>query len=298
MKFSVLIAAYRAGQYIGKALESVRTQTHTDWEIVVLEDGSNDETETIVRQFAASVVQPVRYENFGQNRGVAAARTRLLELAQGEAVAFIDADDWWTPAHLSRAQEAFEAGAAFVVARIQEYDLDANQPLEAYTPSQELFCDPVRTLFLTSPVRTSSCVALRRDLTQRVGGFDPALRIGEDRDYWLRCALASAKFADNGDVTCFYAKHAASTMARTLNWAEQEVAFCEKHQTLAEIPLRLRRHSLAHSLNNYGRLIRRDDPSASRRAFARSLRLVPSVRTLAHWLRSLLARPPHSPARP
>jgi glycosyltransferase involved in cell wall biosynthesis len=287
MKFSVLIAAYRADKYIAKALESVRAQTHPDWEIVVLEDGSHDETEEIVRQFAASVTQPVRYENFGDNRGVAAARTRLLELAIGESVAFIDADDWWTPTHLTRAQETFDAGADFVVARIQEYNLDANEPLGTYTPPSALFCDPVRSLFISSTIRTSSCVALLRVLARRVGNFDVALRIGEDRDYWLRCALAATHFSDNGEVTCFYAKHAASTMASTLLWAKQEVLFYEKYQTLAEVPLRIRRRMLAHHLNNYGRLIRKDHPLASRLAFAKSFRLSPSIQTLAHWLRSL-----------
>ena len=287
MKFSALIAAYRAGHYIRKALESVRGQTHADWEIVVVEDGSHDVTEALVRQFAASVSQSVRYENLGENRGVAAARSRLLELATGEAAAFIDADDWWTPVHLTRAQEAFDGGADLVVARIQEYDLDANKPLGTYTPSHELFGNPVRTLFVASPIRTSSCVALRLSVTRRVGGFDAALRIGEDRDYWLRCALAAARFADNGEITCFYAKHAASTMARTLNWAQQEVAFDEKYQTLAELPLSLRRHTLAHHLTNYGRMVRATDPRASREALARAFRLAPSVKTLAQWLRSL-----------
>jgi glycosyltransferase involved in cell wall biosynthesis len=290
MRFSVLIAAYRADRYIAKALESVRSQQHADWEIVVVEDGSNDQTESIVRQFAASVVQPVRYENFGTNRGVAAARTRLLELATGEAVAFIDADDWWTPSHLSRAQATFDAGADFVVARIQEYDLDADKSLEIYVPPSELFHDPVHSLFLTSPIRTSSCVALRRTLAQRVGYFDASLRIGEDRDYWLRCALTAAKFADNGEVTSFYSKHAQSTMARTLLWAEQAVAFYEKYETLTQIPLRLRRRLLAQQLNNYGRLVRKDDPRTSRQSFVRSFHLTPSARTFAYWLKSLLTR--------
>jgi hypothetical protein len=120
-----------------------------------------------------------------------------------------------------------------------------------------------------------------------VGDFDPSLRIGEDRDYWLRCALTGANFADNGEVTCFYAKHAASTMARTLLWAKQEVLFYEKYQTLAEFPSRIRRRMLAHHLSNYGRLIRKNDPPASRLAFTKSFRLSPSPRTLAHWLRSL-----------
>jgi glycosyltransferase involved in cell wall biosynthesis len=287
-RFSVLIAAYKAGRYIGKALESVRGQTHGDWEVVVVEDGSHDETEEIVRQFAASVPQPVRYENFGDNRGVAAARSRLLELAAGDAVAFLDADDWWTPTHLERAEQSLQAGAGFVVSRIQEYDLAVGRPLQSYIPSPELFSDPVLSLFTSSQVRTSSCVAFSRALAARVGAFDASLRINEDRDYWLRCALSGAMFSDNGEITCFYSKHAASAMARTLLWAQQEVAFHEKYLALAKIPLVVRRRTLAHHLSNYGRLIRTQDRAASRQALAKSLRLAPSLPTLLHWVRSAL----------
>jgi len=282
-RFSVLIAAYKAGRYIAKALESIRAQAHTDWEVVVVEDGSRDETEEIVRRFAASVPQPVRYENFGVNRGVAAARSRLLELAAGDAVAFLDADDWWTSAHLEQAKKSLDAGASFVVARIQEYDLAAARPLQSYSPSPALFSDPVLSLFTSSLVRTSSCVAFQRALAARVGAFDASLRIN---DYWLRCALAGAQFADNGEITCFYAKHAASAMAHTLLWAQQEVAFHEKYLALSTIPLVVRRRALAHHLSNYGRLVRAQDRAASRHALAKSLRLAPSLPAFLRWVRS------------
>jgi glycosyltransferase involved in cell wall biosynthesis len=275
MKFSVLIAAYRAGKYIGKALESVRAQTHTDWEVVVVEDGSRDETESIVRAFASSVAQSVRYDNLGQNRGVATARTRLVELAAGEALAFIDADDWWTPTHLERAQIAFDRGADVAVSRIQLFDLDSARPMESYAPAAAFFLRPVEELFRTSHIMTSSCVALRTSLARKVGPFDAAFRIGEDRDYWLRCAFQGARFADTGEITCFYAKHATSTMARTLVWSQQEVAFYEKYLGHASLPLGLRKRSLSHVTVNYGRLLRSIDPKASFAALARAWKLTP-----------------------
>jgi len=275
MKFSVLIAAYRAGKYISKALESVRAQTHADWEVVVVEDGSHDETESIVRAFAANVAQPVRYDNLGQNRGVATARTRLMELAAGDALAFIDADDWWTPVHLERAQTAFDRGADVAVSRIQLFDLDSSRPMEAYTPVAVFFVHPIEELFRLSHIMTSSCVALRTSLARKVGPFDAAFRIGEDRDYWLRCAFQGARFVDTGEVSCFYAKHATSTMARTLVWSQQEVAFYEKYLGHPSLPLGLRKRSLSHVTFNYGRLLRSTNPKASFAAFARAWKLTP-----------------------
>src|SRR4051812_261534 len=101
MKISVLIAAYHAAPFLPAALACVAAQTHADWELVVVEDGSRDGTEELVRALAAAhPTRRVIYDNLGENRGVAAARNRLLSLAKGDAVAFLDADDEWTPTHL------------------------------------------------------------------------------------------------------------------------------------------------------------------------------------------------------
>ena len=293
MKISCLIAAYKAGNYIGKALESIRGQEHVDWEVVVVEDGSRDQTEEIVRRFANSVSQPVRYDNFGVNRGVATARNRLLELAEGEAGAFLDADDWWTPRHLLNASNALANETDLVVSRIQLFDLDSGQPLETYSPPPELFRDPGRTLFERSAIMTSSCVTLRLSTARQIGGFDHAFRIGEDRDYWLRFASKGGRFADSGEETCFYAKHAGSTMAKTQLWAQQEVAFYEKHKEWTGISLALRRKQLARVLVNYGRLIRASDPSASLQALGKAWKLRPLSLSIAlHFGTSWITKAP------
>src|SRR5207302_5843633 len=133
----------------------------------------------------------------------------------------------------------------------------------------------------------ASCVALRTPLARKVGPFDAAFRIGEDRDYWLRCAFQDARFADTGEITCYYAKHATSTMARTLNWSQQEVAFYEKYLGHASLPLGLRKRSLSHVTSNYGRLLRSTDPKASLAAFARAWRLNPlKLNLIPHLLLS------------
>lgn len=288
MTFSVLIPAYQAARFLPAALESVRGQEHQDWELIVVEDGSRDGTEEIVQEFARGEPRRVEYANLGMNRGVAAARNRLLALARGDAVAFLDADDEWTPRHLSRASEVLAAGTDFAVAPLQIFDLDPPRERETYSPPAAFFADPVRGLFERSAIMTSSCVAFRRALWEKAGRFDEAFCVGEDRDYWLRCALLGARFADTGEVTCRYAKHAGSAMARTLVWAQQEVAFYEKHRALAAVPDALRRERLAEALSNHARLLRRDDPRASAAMLWRAWRLSPArISRLAHCLYSL-----------
>jgi glycosyltransferase involved in cell wall biosynthesis len=290
VKFSVLIPAYQAARFLPKTLESVRAQEHRDWELIVVEDGSRDGTEEIVRAFSEGELRRIEYFNPGQNHGVAAARNLLLERARGDAIAFLDADDWWTPAHLQRACAVLEKGADFAIARLQIFDVDPPAQREIYTPPPEFFADPVRGLFARSAIMTSSSVALRRATAERAGRFDENFCVGEDRDYWLRCALLGARFEDTGEVTCQYAKHSASAMARTLVWAEQDVAFYEKHAGLASVPVSLRHERLAEALSNHGRLLRHAEPRRSAQLLWRAWRLAPGrLSRLAQCLYSLLS---------
>lgn len=275
MKISVLIPAFNADPFIATALASVRAQTHLDWEIVVVEDGSHDETGRIVAAFAASCAQPVRYDNLGTNHGISVVRNRLIELARGEAVAFLDADDTWEPSHLADAAAEFARGADLVISGVLPFDLVRNRPLAPVPVPPALLREPVLTLFQRSAIVTSSAVALRRELAGRVGAFDPELRIGEDRDYWLRCALAGARLAGTRNLTCNYAKHLSSSMARTYLVARHATRFYEKHQSLAAVPARLRRRLLADSLITLGRLLREHDRSQSSACFRRAWRFAP-----------------------
>jgi glycosyltransferase involved in cell wall biosynthesis len=290
MNFSVLIPAYNAGRFLPKALASLRNQEHKDWELIVVEDGSRDDTEAVVLAFANGIAQRVRYENLGRNRGVAVARNRLLELARGEAVAFLDADDWWEPRHLIRAREILESGAALAVARLQLFDLEAGCGRETYAPPAAFFADPVRGIYERSWIMTSSCVALRSDWIEKVGRFDEAFCVGEDRDYWLRCFLLGARCVDTGEITCHYAKHSSSAMARTLVWAQQEVAFYEKHRDLTDVSAGLRRERLTEALFNYGRLLRASDPRRSAQVLWQAWKIAPCCfALLPHLLFSVLA---------
>ncbi len=213
MKISVLIAAYRAGPYLrtDALTGSLARQTHSDWELVVVEDGSHDETESVVRAFADSrPTQSIRYENNGRNRGVATTRNRLLALAEGDAVAFLDADDWWSPGHLAAGARHILAGDELVVAGVSMFDLASGRELGVVIPPDVLATDPVATLFNESVIITSSAVMLTRGLITRTGEFDLDFSVGEDRDYWLRAALTEARFGISRSLTCHYAKHAAS----------------------------------------------------------------------------------------
>ena len=280
---SVLIAAYNAAAFLPAALASLRAQTHRTWELIVVEDGSHDGTEALVLGFAAEVDQPVRYENLGRNRGVAAARNRLLELAEGDILAFLDADDVWQPTHLATLLPCLARGHALVFSAIERWDATTRRSLGAHCPAAGLLAAPRRGLFVRSFIQTSSCVALPRRIAARTGHFDETLHIGEDRDYWFRALAGGGTIACTGTATCRYTKHAGNSMNRSLRVAEDTVRFYEKHAEAADIPPGLRRRCLADARWTLARLLRRTAPAEARALAWRAWRATPWRPLLLLW---------------
>lgn len=275
MTCSVLIAAWQAASTLPRTLESLRGQTWTDWELVVIEDGSDDGTRDVVAAFAASASQPVRYERNPANLGVAATRTRLLAAARGEWVAFLDADDRWLPSHLADLHACLEAGHTLAISGITWWDAERDAAEFDYVPGARHLAQPRRSLFDHSFIQTSSSVAFRRAEFARVGPFAEDLRIGEDRDYWFRMLEGGRTVGCTDRATCRYLKHAAGAMTRTRRVAADTVRFYERHRQSPDIPAAHARERLSRALRDHGRLERAHDPAAARRAFLRAWRLRP-----------------------
>ncbi len=273
MTLSVLIAAYRADRFLPAAFASIAAQTHADWDLVVVEDGSRDETEALTRAFAAAHPgHRVIYHNLGENRGVGAARNRLLELAPGDAIAFLDADDIWRPTHLADLHAALAGGAALACSGIEIWDGDRQSTMGTHVPTAAFLAAPHRWIYEHSFIQTSSCVALPRATIARIGRIDETLRIGEDRDYWFRALADGGRIACTGNFTCRYTKHAGSSMTQTLRVASDTVAFYRKHRADASLPVSVRRRMLANALWVQGRLLRATDRAAARALFRAAVR--------------------------
>ena len=239
------------------------------------EDGSEDGTRSIVQAFAVeNSDHRIKYDNLGVNRGVSAARNRCMLLAVGDALAFLDADDYWKPDHLGRLVARMQAGHALVISPIEIWSEDSETRVD-YRPSPKQLAEPLTHLFQSSFIQTSSCVAIKKSVCDQVGVFDETLQIGEDRDYWLRVLSNGQTLSCSDIATCCYRKHSTSAMTRTLRVAEDTVAFYRKHQH-ADVKTRTyRKRKLADSLIVYGRLIRSPDRFAARRAFYEAWRLAP-----------------------
>ncbi|HEY8503179.1 MAG TPA: glycosyltransferase family A protein, partial [Gemmataceae bacterium] len=98
---SIILPTYNRAKFLPQAFASIRSQQYTDWELIVVDDGSTDDTRAVVQELSKDVPQPVRYV-YQDNQGPAGARNKGLDLASGKYVAFFDSDDVWLPHHLGK----------------------------------------------------------------------------------------------------------------------------------------------------------------------------------------------------
>jgi len=200
-KVSVVIPTYNCGRYLPETLDSVLTQTFQDYEIIVVNDGSTDNTEHVIKPFASSI----KYLS-GPNKGASAARNSGIKIARGELVAFLDADDLWDPEKLS-AQVTFmdshpEIGISYTNCSFFDGLSPATTGFEErdsallrYGRKKIANSDYILTStalleeFLTiQAFPKPSTLMVRRQCFEKVGCFDETLYICEDTQMCLRLA--------------------------------------------------------------------------------------------------------------
>jgi peptidoglycan/xylan/chitin deacetylase (PgdA/CDA1 family) len=195
---SIVMPAYNAANHLSEAIESVHQQTFDAWELVVVDDGSTDETASIVNEWSA---RDPRVRLLQQvNQGASAARDAGLRDAVGTWVAFLDADDWidtdfmkkmYRPLRRSGLDGTFCA-AADVVENGEWGKVWRPVPREDFFPTMAVDC----------PIAVH-CGLLRRQLVLDVGGWDHKLQTSEDWDLWQRLARTKARFKNLDAVLAF-----------------------------------------------------------------------------------------------
>lgn len=194
MKFSVVIPLYNKAPYVAKAIESVLAQTYTDYELVIMDDGSKDDSFEIARKTIEGHGHCHLYRQ--KNAGVSMARNNGVAVSQGKYLCFLDADDWWEPAFLEEMSELIDAypeagiyGTNYTIVndtrhktRVASVGVD-----EGFIKGYINYCQVyAKTLYM--PL-CSSAVCIPRRVFDAVGGFNPQLRMSEDFDLWARIAL-------------------------------------------------------------------------------------------------------------
>ncbi|MEX2451861.1 MAG: glycosyltransferase family 2 protein [Rhodospirillales bacterium] len=181
---SVIIPAYRAEATIERALSSIAAQTVLPREIIVVDDGSDDETvkrtESRIGKMNGAELIVLRQDH----RGPGAARNLALKKAVGTYVAFLDADDEWLPEKLERSLEVMrKTGSVLVSHNFESIDGSKSVTVDC-TKRFKAGEDSFKNYFLFGFIATSTVVT-RRDILIKSGGFDPGLLSGQDYELWL-----------------------------------------------------------------------------------------------------------------
>ena len=213
------------------ALPAATSQQDVGLDIVVVDDGSTDETPTRLRELEAADprVRIVRNES---RRGVAAARNAGIAAAAGEWVAFLDDDDLWSPEKLARQLDAARAASAsFVYAGAVVLDAHGAAIGEERPPDPR---DVVRTLLARNLIPAGcSNVMARTAVLRRLGGFDERLFQLADWDLWLRLALAE-RAGSTPEILVGYVTHPANMVVQTRSDVMDELTYLErKHADVA-----------------------------------------------------------------
>lgn len=189
---SIIIPVFNGERFLREAVQSVLDQGDSSVEIIVVDDGSTDGTETVARSL------PVRYLH-QTNQGPAAARNRGIEHAQGSLLAFADADDLWPVNKLELQLPCLlrDPEIDIVLGRIQQVRL--SETVDGQTLAEE-FAEPAFSVNLGSAI-------IRKSVFERVGLFDETMRYSEDVDWFMRAREAGAEIKTIDAVTLLYRQH-------------------------------------------------------------------------------------------
>jgi glycosyltransferase involved in cell wall biosynthesis len=222
VKVSVVIPVYNMAEYVGEAIGSALDAGIESVEVIVIDDGSTDDTRSVVEAYTDRAHprydERVRYE-YQTNRGKSAAVNRGLEMSHGKYITILDADDQLTPASLSLRYSALEGGTdarkELVIGEFEVFDHEGeivgHRPLLAAIDSESLY----RTFYLShkSPFHLNACL-FSRELCVRVGLFDVRLRRCQDIDYSLRLLKVANQVAWVHEAVYRYRKHRSNYMER------------------------------------------------------------------------------------
>jgi glycosyltransferase involved in cell wall biosynthesis len=184
---SVIIPVWNGAALLPETLRSLQSQTFTDFEALIVDDGSTDDTAAVAGTFCQADARLRLVSR--PHAGLSATRNAGLELARGEFIAFLDSDDVWLPGKLERQMELFRADPRANFAYTNYYFWDGQQDQSVgYRANRPLPDGDSARRLVWANVYALSSVVVRRATLGRAGGFDPSLDSCEDWDMWLRLA--------------------------------------------------------------------------------------------------------------
>lgn len=234
MRFSVVIPAYNAYETIEKTVASALAQDFDDFEVVISDDGSTDDTLVLARSLAAA--DPRVHVVTAENGGCAAARNRAFEAASGDYCVPLDSDDQLVPNCLSAMSAFIDARSGFDIYSSNGTRLMPDGRSEPFFTGSAYASETSWTLDdIISVNRINITSAVRRDLWTRVGGFTSGLRYAEDYDFWLRSLSLGARQIYTPQRLGIYLNRAGGKSKNRIPHAEAQVGIFTRLASMPEL---------------------------------------------------------------
>jgi glycosyltransferase involved in cell wall biosynthesis len=220
---SIIVPSYNSAHFVRQALDSAFAQTYRPIEVIVVDDGSTDDTADVLRPYMDRIIY-VRQDN----RGLAGARNSGLRAASGELIALLDADDVWLEEHLESGYQALASvpDAALVHSEVYYWDAATGERTRRDVPRHSYQGDCYLQLFARNTIIPSTLL-FRRACYDLHGGFDESFRRCEDWDFALRMAR-HYRFAYNDDPRVLYRVHSASLSSNAVKMRESDLVVLRK----------------------------------------------------------------------
>ncbi|KUJ61882.1 hypothetical protein AR687_09980 [Flavobacteriaceae bacterium CRH] len=213
--FSIVIPLYNKADYIESTLKSILNQTFTDYEIIIINDGSTDNSIAKVLQFNDSRIQIYNQKN----QGAAVARNLGIEKAKYDYIAFLDADDLWKANHLETLKTLILnfPNVGIFASRYELVFKNGKNYIPKFKGLSADFEGIIPNYFETSlpyPVATSSSIVIPKCIFKKVGYFKSSISSGQDVDMWIRIAL-KYRVAISNKVTASYLHYIENSLSKT-----------------------------------------------------------------------------------
>jgi len=204
---SIIIPSYNSGKFLGEAIESAVNQTYKNIEIIIVNDGSTDNTEEIAKQWQKRDKR-IRYLKHKENKGLSAARNTGIRTSKGDFIALLDADDVWMKDKLEKQIEKIRKEADIVYSNailINEKGKKLEDTLwKKVKTAPYAGRDCLESLFQKNFMIPASSLIFKKEVIKEIGGFDEKLKSAEDYDFCLRALAHGYNINYVGSPLLFY----------------------------------------------------------------------------------------------
>ncbi|CAL61317.1 putative Glycosyl transferase, family 2 [Herminiimonas arsenicoxydans] len=271
---TVVIPTYNHAHFLREALQSLCAQSFSNWEAIVVNNYSEDDTIAVVASFSDP---RIRLENFRNNGVIASSRNRGIALAQGQYIAFLDSDDIWYPEKLTQCMQSFDDNVDLVCHGLYWFGNE----------ERNMFCGPAQRATFDALLDKGNCITpsatvVRKSILDLVDGFsqNPAVVTSEDYHLWLKLAKVGARMKFLEEILGGYRIHSSNQSSAALRHLESVLQVVEEFfpaQSSSTISFQIRRRKrLGLAYYSAGRVMQKNGKrSDSRRLFLQSIKYWP-----------------------